>query len=48
MFKIQEMILNMNDYSRVNYIDVIEPCKRTVSVEYFRYILSKIKNDCGF
>ena len=33
------MILNMNDYSRVNYIDVIEPCKRTVSVEYFRYIL---------
>jgi hypothetical protein len=30
------------------YIDVIEPWKRTVSVEYFRYILSKIKNDCGF
>ena len=46
VYVFKEMILNMNDYSRVNKLTSLSLEKEQSAQN--RYILSKIKNDCGF
>ena len=43
---VEQMILNMNDYSRVNILTSLSIEKEQSAQN--RYILGKIENDCGF